>query len=644
MPKSTNYYHIQILRALAVFVVIIFHLNKDLLPNGYLGVDIFFVISGFVITNSIINSYNKGTFTFLSFYTNRVKRLFPALFVVIVITCIFAFSMFTSVEYYYLKATYFWYVPLQISNFAFAFYNKSYWDTGDNSIYLHTWSLGVEEQIYLVFPFILLGAYLIYKKEAKMMNFFLILLSLISIYFFITMKPQIAFYMPYTRAWEFLAGTIIYFIFQTIKRKPKHNNSLLILFSILLILFLYFDFSFDKIILSHSPHLSRLNSHLNKLNFNQFLLCIFAVLLSGLVILYGLYKPIKINYFTNFFIHLGDLSYSLYLWHFPIIIFYKKLYLTITGNNINGIDYVIILIITYVFACLSYYLIENPFRRVKSNTRLKQTTILLIAIGTMATLSYFMHISSRFIHSYYDAKEGVILQNAYNSISNKKARLKKHDFGFKRSVLYVGDSHGVEKNEAMLAWAKRNHVNIYIATSPGCYDITFTNHVVKSSCFKSKKFINKILLTDTALNTIILSYRYLGIPKQAQKNIDYLLSINKKLHLIMIEDHPELIFPATTCIRDFTLLAQNKYLQSLFSKHKCLILDLKKSEAERKPLITFINNYNKQGMNITFVPMLQYYKTPEVKGIILFTDNHLSVNGAKYIQNHTKAFDFKISP
>ncbi|UQY80440.1 acyltransferase [Candidatus Hepatincola sp. Av] len=642
MHESKDYHHIQILRALAVFVVIIFHLNKDLLPNGYLGVDIFFVISGFVITNSIINSYNKGTFTFLSFYTNRVKRLFPALFVMIVITCIFAFSMFTSVEYHYLQETHFRYVPLQISNFAFAFYTKSYWDTGDKSIYLHTWSLGVEEQIYLVFPFILLGAYLIYKKEAKMMNFFLILLSLISIYFFITLNQQLAFYMPYTRAWEFLAGTIVFFIFQLIKNKPQHSTSLLILFSILLIIFLYYGFNFDKHILSQSPHLSRLNSHLNKINFHQFLLCFFAVLLSGLVILYGLYKPIKINYFTNFFIHLGDLSYSLYLWHFPIIIFYKKLYLTITGNNINCIDYVIILIITYVFACLSYYLIENPFRRVKSNTMLQQVTILLISIITMVTLATFMHISSKFIRPYYDAKmEGVILQNAYNSISNKKARLKKHDFGFKRSVLYIGDSHGVEKNETMLKWAKKNHVNIYVATSAAvCYYFAFTNPIVNDECFNTKQFIHKTLLTDSTINTIILSYQ--GEDERVQKNIDYLLSINKKLHLIIIEDHPALIFRANTCIRDFTLLAQSKYLKTLFRKHKCLILNFKDAEANSKKLLTFINNYNKKGMNISFIPMQQYYKTPEARGIILFIDDHLSVNGEKYIQQHTKAFDFKI--
>jgi len=633
MHESKNYHHIQILRALAVFVVIIFHLNKDLLPNGYLGVDIFFVISGFVITNSIINSYNKGTFTLLSFYTNRVKRLFPALFVVIFITCIFAFCMFTSIEYYSLKATHFWYVPLQISNFAFAFYNKSYWDIGDNSIYLHTWSLGVEEQIYLVFPFILLGAYLIYKKEAKMMNFFLIFLSLISIYFFITTNKQLAFYMPYTRVWEFLAGAIIYFLFQLIKNKSKHSTSLLILFSILLVIFLYYGFSFDKNILSQSPHLSTLNFH-------QLLMYICAVLLSGLVILYGLYNQIKRNYYTNFFIHLGDLSYSLYLWHFPIIIFYKKLYLTITGNNINGIDYVIILLITYICAYASYYFVENPFRRVKSNTKRKQIFLLCISVLLMVILSYFMHMSHRFMNPYYEKAESNNFHLAASYLANKKITLKKHDFGFKRSALYVGDSHGIEKNEAMLAWAKRNHMNIYIATSSGCYDITFTNHVVNSSCFQSKQFINKILLTDNTINTVILSY--MGVYNRVQGNIDYLLSINKKLHLIVIEDHPALIFPAATCIRDFSLLAQNQYLQRLFSKHKCLVLDFKKAEVSSKKLITDINNYNKKGMNISFIPMQQYYKTPEDQGIILFTDNHLSVNGEKYIQQHTKAFDFKI--
>lgn len=427
MKATKQYYHIQILRALAVLMVIFFHLDSKLLPNGYLGVDIFFVISGFVITNSIINSYNKDNFTFLSFYTNRVKRLFPALFFVIITTCIFAFCIFTFNEYYSLKETRFWYTPLQISNFGFAFYRKSYWEAGDASIYLHTWSLGVEEQIYLVFPLILLGIYLVYKKEPKPIQFLFCILSLVSIYFFITINEQLSFYMPYTRAWEFLAGTIVFFIFNTKKVLQFKTKYLFLIFTILLVLLSYYGFTANKHHLPKSLEqllLPIFNKHGIDFIYNKFLLIFLTICLSGLTILFGLTKQIKLNFFTKFFIHLGNLSYSLYLWHFPIIVFYKKLHITFTGIPANKVDYLIIFIIIYILSYFSYYFIENPLRKIKTNSRNKQILVLVTSITVMFLTSYFMYISTKYMLPYYKHTEDETFTAGLLSINHDKLSLK----------------------------------------------------------------------------------------------------------------------------------------------------------------------------------------------------------------------------
>ena len=196
------------LRALAVIGVIFYH--SELLPGGFLGVDIFFVISGYLITSIIYKEYlNEKKFSFTNFYQKRIRRLLPALFFVILISSIVAYnfllpSFFKEYVYSIIFSFFF------SSNIYFHYEGQSY---GANILsikpFLHTWSLAIEEQFYLIFPLFFI---IIAKFYFKNISLIIILVALISIIFSISIgnsHPSFNFYMLPSRAWELLAGSVL---------------------------------------------------------------------------------------------------------------------------------------------------------------------------------------------------------------------------------------------------------------------------------------------------------------------------------------------------------------------------------------------------------------------------------------------------
>ena len=172
---------IDTLRAISVVSVIIFHLDQTLFPNGYLGVDIFFVISGYVITKSILKGLNNNQFSFLNFYIKRIKRIFPVFLVVLLTTFIFAIFILLIADLNRFLESLISSLGL-VSNFYF-WITGGYFSTNDQlKPLLHIWSLSVEEQFYLFFPIFL---YLLFKLK-KQLNFFLSITILVVAISFIT--------------------------------------------------------------------------------------------------------------------------------------------------------------------------------------------------------------------------------------------------------------------------------------------------------------------------------------------------------------------------------------------------------------------------------------------------------------------------
>ena len=202
-------YDINFLRAISVFAVIIYHIDKKFLPGGWLGVDIFFFISGYLISNKILNDFNSGKFKFRNFYIKRIKRILPAVISCLFFTIPFAFTLLPPQELYlYLssfQSTLFFY-----SNIFFQ--NLDFYNTPSTKYFplLHMWSLSIEEQFYILFP---LALFAIYKFSRKNLITLLFLITFVSIIFNLLNFGNIIFYQLHFRIWEFLFG-VLYMLFE----------------------------------------------------------------------------------------------------------------------------------------------------------------------------------------------------------------------------------------------------------------------------------------------------------------------------------------------------------------------------------------------------------------------------------------------
>ncbi len=330
---------IDTLRGISVISVLIYHIDSAIFPNGYLGVDLFFVISGYVITRSIIKELKNGNFNFFDFYSKRARRILPALLFVLLISLIFAGFFFLTAD---LKR----FVESLISSLGFVS-NFYFWITGGYfssndqlKPLLHLWSLSVEEQFYIFFPIFLFLIYRIFKNK----NFYLIgiiLASLISYslnYYFLSHTDTVFFLFP-TRIWQFGIGAAMA-LCPNLKIKNLWFESFYYFLAIFLITY----------------------NFLATLKFlpDGTLMCI------GLSLI--LLKPInEKNFLSKIFqfrpiIFIGLISYSLYLWHWPIISFLKYIY-------IDGLTIQIIILATIFISAISFLswkFVEQPFLNKRS--------------------------------------------------------------------------------------------------------------------------------------------------------------------------------------------------------------------------------------------------------------------------------------
>ena len=229
--------HIQFLRGISVIIVFFYHLNLSYFDYGFLGVDIFFVISGFVITSIISKEIEKTKkFDFYNFYTGRFKRIYPVLFFILTIS-LFLIIFLQPLDLFLNNLKVYFLSLFGVSNFYYLFLKKDYFDTVFDDPFAHTWSLGVEEQFYIIFP-LLLFFILKYEKYIKSI-LILSLLVFIGIVFsnIFVENIKLIFYSPLFRFWEFLIGTLTFFLTKKIKIKNNHLSlsALLVLFFFILI-------------------------------------------------------------------------------------------------------------------------------------------------------------------------------------------------------------------------------------------------------------------------------------------------------------------------------------------------------------------------------------------------------------------------
>ena len=335
------------LRAIAVVSVIFYHaqislFGYDPFKGGFIGVDIFFVISGYLITSIIIKEILKtGTFSLKYFYERRVRRIIPPLLFVIICTFPLAW-LYLLPENIILFSKSVLYSLGFASNIFFLNIGTQY--GAPDTLYipmLHTWSLAVEEQFYILFPIFLIVIFKFLKRKIIIILFILFLLSLFSAEFLSRNYPSISFYILLTRIFEILAGSLI--AYSQIKYFYIGKNKILntIMPSIGLILIFFSIYFFDDKVFHPSTY------------------TLIPILGVCLIIWYS-NKDEYINKLlsSKIFVSLGLISYSLYLWHYPVFAFARK------TEYIHGLPTkkLEIAIIIFILSVITYFLIEKPAR------------------------------------------------------------------------------------------------------------------------------------------------------------------------------------------------------------------------------------------------------------------------------------------
>jgi len=350
------------LRAVAVLPVVLYHLQVAKVPGGFVGVDVFFIISGFLIAGILADEMAAGRYSILTFYERRARRIFPALFVVLAATVVVSWYISLPFDIYELGqsvvATLFF-----ISNFLY-YFRSGYFDTrsGDNPL-LHTWSLAVEEQFYVLFPLLLWLATKYFPRQRLYLFSGLGLASFIYSVVLVNSGgdgSQIAFYMSTARAWELALGALL-----AMGAPPPPNSRILreglAITGLALLVYAFLRFSAD----TPFPGAAALVP------------CIGA----ALVIYTGQADTITSRLLSmRIIVWFGLISYSLYLWHLPAAVFFRQEY----GEPLSLADKGLLLIGSIGLAYLSWRYVEQPFRL---KARFDRKQIFAYSAGALAGLS-----------------------------------------------------------------------------------------------------------------------------------------------------------------------------------------------------------------------------------------------------------------
>ncbi len=479
------------LRTISVIAVIFYHaqitiLGQQPFKGGFVGVDIFFVISGYLITFIILKELRTtGSFSFKNFYERRVRRILPALLVVMMASLPFAWMYLIPTSFLDFSKSILYSLGFT-SNYYFHYTGQQYGAvSGLLKPFLHTWSLSIEEQFYILFPLTLFVSFRYFKKYIIHLIIFGFLLSLILAIWTVKNNSSMSFYFLHTRMWELLAGSILAYI----EMNQGHRNKSKIL-----------SFIFPKI----GFLLIILTIIFFKLYFPHPSLFTLAPIIGACLIIWFSSKDELITRLlsTKLFVGIGLISYSLYLWHYPIFAFARNKNLTHTFfEKFEMITLCVILSI------ITFYFVEKPFR--KRENKFKNLSSLIVSFGLILIIFNFVG----FKEEGFKKRLPEILTKNLNEIppklknsDNKECHhnifLCKFNTSSDQKVFIIGDSH----MGTLLSDLKRRVVNnqyqFISSTFSGCIYVPGFNLVRDTGTIDKKcndiyfQNLRKILLEE----------------------------------------------------------------------------------------------------------------------------------------------------
>jgi peptidoglycan/LPS O-acetylase OafA/YrhL len=449
---------IQALRALAAVLVLVYH--AQWLDGGYIGVDIFYVISGFLITGILVRELDtKNSISLVSFYARRTKRLLPASFLVIFVTGIAGYillpaSMREAFGRDLIAAS------TYISNFFFALWENDYQNLNSTpSPFIHFWSLAVEEQFYLFWPFFILLLFRLGKRRAVLYGIVATLIGSFLFSLYLTERAPIwAFYILPTRAWELAAGALLVFLPELKKMRPVIAlSSLVVILTVTNI--------FDEA--TPFPGTAALA----------------PVIATVLLLASRSNWPPILNVVAKMRVTqwLGAISYPLYLWHWPVLVI-PAIYL---GEELNTLQVIALLSLTVALAGLTHKFVEEPLRDAKIQQRsvFKAAALATSVSIIIGGLTFVQHSNTITVQVGIEAADGVV-ELSLDEVRSKplvnddgchihvretvSPRCEYGDTSSERTIVLYGDSHAAQWFPALDLIGQRKGIKIVSLTKSAC--------------------------------------------------------------------------------------------------------------------------------------------------------------------------------
>lgn len=480
------------MRAVAVLAVVFFHAGWEVFEGGYVGVDVFFVISGFLITQLIMKDLEKGVFSIARFYERRIRRIFPAFFALAFFVVLAGAWLYNQENFLALTESVFA-ATLSWANLLF-WSQAGYWD-GPSLLkpMLHTWSLSVEEQFYVVYPLTLYVLARFWKNRITSILWGLLALSFGFNVYVLQYDPNSAFYLPYLRAWELLLGGLIAIRPVALTQKLNEASSL---FGLGIIF--YSIFSFD----AETPFPG--------------LMAVLPVFGSGLVINAGVSGDTLAGRLLRIkpLVAVGKISYSLYLWHWPLLVFGKYYLIRIA----TGWELALLLCVALAISIISWWLVETPFRDTRFLSR-RQLFVFAGVIGLVLVAINQVNIAYQGFPQRYIGRN-IIPSTEFNAGNNKwnqctggKEYCVIGETNGSPSFLLFGDSHARSIAPGIDAAAKRYHLSGYYIYWEGCVPLLGVDKIrsgvaMDEGCALQKRAIASFLKKNPGISRVIISSRW----------------------------------------------------------------------------------------------------------------------------------------
>jgi peptidoglycan/LPS O-acetylase OafA/YrhL len=605
MTSTLNFrYDIAALRAVAVISVLLFHFNIPFFKGGFSGVDIFFVISGYLMTKIILNGIDRQQFSLLQFYKKRADRIIPALVFMILTTLLICFFVYLPDDYMEVtrnaSASVLFY-----SNIAYAFVGGYFGNSADNNIYLHTWSLSVEWQFYLLLPIVLVIANKYWKIDRK--YYFNIFLTIIVLNFAGTLLvtrylPNHSFYQLPPRAWEMLFGGLAFLTPSKINVGTRRIMAYL---------------GFTMLILG----VVFLDSELKWPGFYTILPVVgtYLILIANVNDFYILKSEV-----VQFF---GRISYSLYLWHWPIFVFGN--YIGISFTPINALGGILLSIL---LGYLSYRYIES----IKFENG-KPILALVASVALVAGVASTTHINSVVF------KHDTVTIADFETTHKQELRsncfiTKKFDglIGFnieeclpihkgKRNIVILGDSHAAQFFKSFKLHFANKGINVAHASAASCLPLKTAEGPGPGNCSDLLNYIYGEFFPQNAadIESVILSANWVDnsqgkeqLLKDIKNTVAYFDSLGIK----------SVVLGQTETYKvDFSTIAAREHEYGI---------DVSDNYLDEETKV--INDYLKAGISDKYIDLfhMSYIKKISPAKIpYMFDQNHLTAFGVEQLLN-----------